>query len=95
MKMPVESSGQKSAVSDNGKNITKEYSGIKYNQRIYRNSNAVNMWGLLWVLCSNIQAVVAERKWNGIILGYENESCVSVCECVCVWEKVRKRGGHL
>lgn len=43
------------------KNITKEYSGIKYNQRIYRNSNAVNMWGLS-VLCSNIQAVVAERK---------------------------------
>ena len=61
-RMPVESSGQKSAVLDNGKNITKEYNGIKYNQRIYNNLNAVNMWGLLWVLCSNIQAVVTERK---------------------------------
>ena len=52
-RMPVESSGQKSAVLDNGKNITKEYNGIKYNQRIYNNLNAVNMWGLLWV-CAQI-----------------------------------------
>lgn len=63
--MPVESSGQKSAVSDNGKNITKAYGNSKNTIKDIQNSNAVNMWGLLWVLCSNCQQVMG-RKENKI-----------------------------